>query len=165
MLNPDATQLARWVFTACRRIGRDAPPCRDRLLDQVIGQSGGQFPVAGVVLEDLNEDGAFENYSFREGLTVKLAGVPNGGTAQLTPAQMTLALSPDTVITSARRLARIQGTSPDEYRANGGSEDVGTTQAPSLLWPQVVGRLYRKAWGADEYELMTAWARANPNKL
>ncbi|MEE2691195.1 MAG: hypothetical protein VX640_06625 [Pseudomonadota bacterium] len=166
MLNPSAEQLARWIFASCRAVGKDNDQCRKRLFRQTLAASGGQFPVAGVVLEDiLPHDGFFESYTFRNGVTVRLEGAPNGTTRQLSETEIETALSASAAVASSRRYARIVSTSPDDYRANGGTAAVGSTAAPALEWPETVGALYRAAWGADENELMTAWARAHADAL
>jgi hypothetical protein len=166
MLNPPSEQLARWIFSTCRAVEKDNAQCRIALFRQVLSASGGQFPVAGVVLEDIRpRDGEIESYAFRNGVTVRLAGIPNGGTRQLSDSEIAAALSADTPIALSRRYARIVSTGPDDYRANGGTADVGTTADPSLDWPAVAGALYRDAWGSANNELMTAWARAHLDRL
>ncbi len=166
LLDPSPEQLAQWIFSSCRAIGKDNATCRGRLFERVRTQSGGQFPVSGVVLEDiLPEDGAYEVYTFRNGVTVELDGVPYRSTAQLGDAEIARALAPDTRIVKSKKYARIVSTSPDDYRANGGTADVGTTANPSLNWPAVAGAAYRAAWGSPNNELMIAWARAHADRL
>ena len=55
-----------------------------KMFQHILGQSGGQFPVAGVVYEDIiPADGVNEIYCFRDGVTVSVEGVPHRGTAPI----------------------------------------------------------------------------------
>lgn len=175
MLNPSAEQVAQWIFSACRSIGKDTARCRNGLfygvknasgddydLLGVLRASGGQFAVAGVVLEDqMPRDGFYETYPFRNGVTVELAGVPYRATRQLTDVEIAASLAPETAITAVKTYARIISTTPAQYRANGGTADVGTNQSRTETWPATVGALYRAAWDSPNNELITALARAN----
>jgi hypothetical protein len=161
MLNAEPRQLARWVVHTCREVKRSTgPACTGRLGRHIIAQSGAQFPVAGIVYEDiLPSDGVQEAYIFRDGVTVAVRGFPHQSTRPPTAAQVDSALTA-TVLRSFR-FARIQSTTREEYRANGGTADVGTSVNRKLLWLQVVRDAYQAAWGKDRNELMIAWARRN----
>jgi len=54
--------------------------------------SGAQYPVAGIVLEDM--DGEQAIYPFRDGVTVRISGIENGAKKQPTEEEITLALDP-----------------------------------------------------------------------
>jgi hypothetical protein len=158
MLNPSPEQVARWVVTAVAdTTGTISPPDDDRLYNHIICQSGGQFPIAGIVYEDMDGSGVHKIYCFRNGVTVQIAGVPHAGGDVPTPEQLDLSLTG--TVTRVRRYARIQSTSPSEYLANGGTVDVGTDTTPTLAWPEVIRQTYQAAWGNDRNELMTALAR------
>jgi hypothetical protein len=161
MLNPSAEQLARWVATACVAAkGEAKPEWTERLFNHVIGQSGGQYPVAGIVYEDiLPADGAYETYCFRDGVTVEVEGVPHRGTRQPSPGQIDSSLT-GTVV-RVFRYARVQSTTPEEYRHNGGTIEVGTNEKPQPAWLDVSRECYQRAWSSDWNDLMIAWARAN----
>jgi hypothetical protein len=161
LLNAEPRQLARWVVHACREVKRDTGPrCTGRLARHIVGQSGAQFPVAGIVYEDiLPADGVQEAYVFRDGVTVAVRGFTHQLTRPATAAEVDSALN-GTVLRSFQ-FARIQSTRREEYRANGGTEDVGTHRDRKLHWLPVVRRLYQEAWDKDRNELMIAWARAN----
>jgi hypothetical protein len=64
-------------------------------------------------------------------------------------------------VISVGKYARIQGTTVDDYRANGGTEDVGSFGKQRPAWLAVVRESYRRAWDSDRNELMIAWARRN----
>jgi hypothetical protein len=55
----------------------------------------------------------------------------------------------------------VVSTSRENYRANGGTADVGTSSQRKLLWLDVVRQLYQEAWGSDRNELIVAWARTH----
>lgn len=164
LLNPSPEQVARWVVTAVRETtGTISPEDNDRLYHHVICQSGGQFPVAGIVYEDMTGSGVHKIYCFRNGVTVHIEGVPPAGGEVPTPEQLDLALTG--TITCVRRYARIQSTSPGEYSAYGGTVDVGTDTTPTLAWPEVIRKSYQDAWTSDSYELMTALAKHKLGEL
>lgn len=159
MLNPSIKQLAQWVVTSCREVTRDATPsCTEHLMKWIIGQSGGQFPVAGVVFEDiLPSDEVYELYCFRDGVTIKVKGFPHLGTKPPTAEEVAECLSAPVVWVG--KYARLQSTTPEQYRSNGGREDVGDDSKRSPAWLEVNRKLYQAAWAGDRNELMVAWAR------
>jgi Mannosyl-glycoprotein endo-beta-N-acetylglucosaminidase len=78
---PSAQRISRWIVDSClwaaagdfeRCVAFLATGCRG-----VIEQSSAQFPVAGIVFEDMTA-GLMKGYAFRDGLTVKVAGWDNG---------------------------------------------------------------------------------------
>ena len=93
MCNADSKQLARWVVTACLEAkGSAEPKYTDKLCHQIMDASGAQYPVAGIVLEDM--DGEQAIYPFRDGVTVRISGIENGAKKQPTEEEITLALDP-----------------------------------------------------------------------
>ncbi len=165
MLNPSPEQLARWVVYTCLEIvGNAENQCTSKLSQHIIYQSGAQFPIAGIVFEDIiPEDGRYEIYAFRNGVTVKIDGVNHRGTKQ--PSAEEIEESIDGKVTHIFQYVRLQGTTPEQYKANGGQEDVGDSSKPKMKWLEVIRDLYKSAWGQDRNELMIAWARANVNQL
>jgi hypothetical protein len=160
MLNASPDQLARWVVSTCVEVtGGAAVRCTRRLSRHINGQSNAQFPVAGIVFEDiLPEDGREEVYAFRNGVTVRVDGVTHRATQQPTPEQIEKSLNGQ--VTSAGLFARIQSTTREQYRANGGTRPV-----LGLAWLEVTKDLYKAAFGNDRNELMIAWARDNASSL
>ena len=159
MLNPDARQLARWIVTACMEAKGSADEASTRkLADHIISQSGAQFPVRGVVYEDiLPANGINEVYCFMDGVTVKINGVDHRGEKQPSPEQMQKALNTVVAdVTWVGKYARLQSTTREEYQKAGGKEDVEGT-----AWLNVNRKLYQAAWKSDRNELMIAWARAH----
>jgi hypothetical protein len=166
LLIPSAERLARWVVHACMEVKGSADArCIRKLSKRIIGQSGGQFPVAGIVLEDQlpkdTRDGVYEAYAFRDGVTVCVHGLRNGSTLQPTDEQINEALVGP--VKCSGIYARVQGTTREEYKANGGTVDVGDSIRGhrKLSWLEVSRELLKSAWNKDRNELLIAWARSN----
>lgn len=167
LANASPRRIARWLVRACIEIDVDAIPfCAERLRRHVERAGFYQFPVAGVVIEDLdgNKPGP-EAYAFRNGVTVRVDGLVNGTNQQPDPAQMRAALHGE--VREAMVFARLASTTREQYRAHGGRADVGGS-APGqrkVAWVDVVGELYRRALKSDDNELIIAWAKANRGRL
>jgi hypothetical protein len=123
LLDAPPDKLARWVLSTCQNVKNTTKAsCTNKLSHQIISQSGAQFPVAGIVFEDLlPEDGVNEIYCFRNGVTVKVDGVPHRGSAQPSEQEQEKCLNDP--VSNTLRFARIAGTTRDEYRANVGKEN------------------------------------------
>ena len=160
MLNAEPDQLARWVVSTCIEVvGCATIKCTNNMGRQIIEQSGAQFPIAGIVFEDiLPPDGKYEVFAFRNGVTVLIDGVTHRGTAQPSAAQIEKSLHGD--VTSTLRFARIQSTTREQYLANG-----GTLSVTGNAWNEVNRDLYKAAWNNNRNELMIAWAKANKTSL
>ena len=160
MLNAEPDQLARWVVSTCIEVlGNASNKCTKAIGAQIIGQSGAQFPVAGIVFEDiLPANGKFEVFAFRNGVTVRVNGVTHMATAQPSDAEIEKSLNGE--VTFTFKYARIQSTTREQYVANGGTQCV-TNNA----WNEVNRDLYKAAWGHNRNEMMVAWAKANKASL
>jgi hypothetical protein len=162
LLDPTATQLADWIVQCLAEVrGHYTPDDGRRLFSHVIAQSGGQFPVAGVVYEDiLPADGANEIYCFRDGVTVEVENVPHRGTAPLTKEQVEASINGN--VRRVFQYARVQSTSPKMWIDAGGSHDVlGPDGKPTSRWRAVIREEYQKAWTSPRNALMVAWVKAN----
>ena len=159
MLNPDASRLARWIVTACLEAKGSADEALiHKLANRIISQSGAQFPIRGIVYEDiLPANGIYEVYCFRDGVTVKINGVEHRGEKQPTPEQLDKSLNAALAdVTWTGAYARIQSTTREEYRKAGGKQEV-----EGAAWLNVNRQLYQQAWNSPRNELMIAWAKAN----
>lgn len=143
LLNPTAVNIAVRIGNACSAVGlADHARCGERLARHIIGQSGGQFPVAGLVIErkvDAGGQGADPVYlEFRDGTTVVTEERLNFTDVQLDVAAMDRAAKAPVIAT--RRYARIASATRDDYRRSGGQEPVGASPAgdPKHLWPSVI---------------------------
>ncbi|MBR1551560.1 MAG: cellulase [Muribaculaceae bacterium] len=167
MLNPDAKKLAMWVATAAWKAKRSLDTkYTDKICEQILYQSGGQFPVLGMVYEDMDGEGQFA-YLFKDGVTVYPAD-DNKKIGYLVPTDDMINYYIN--ITNAQlknytgRYARICSTTREQYTAMGGTEDVGTSDSQetrNLHWLDVVRDLYQKAWDSNYNELIIAWANDN----
>ncbi|MCC6521664.1 MAG: hypothetical protein IT373_03285 [Polyangiaceae bacterium] len=167
LLDVGPARIARWIVGACRTVGAaELATCAEKLRRHVELVSSYLFPVAGVVLEDLDPtEPGVEGYAFRDGVTVKVEGFDNGKGGQPTDAAIAAALHAPP--REAMRYARLQSTTREQYRKNGGTVDVGTSAAGErkLAWLEVVRASVRAAWDAPSHELMVAWARAHAAEL
>jgi len=160
LLDATPRQLARWVVQACAEVKHTtASACTGRLRRQIIEQSGAQFPVAGIVLEDMDGDGVQNLFVFRDGVTSRIAGIRNTSTEAITP-EMTRRALADPVV-SAATFGRIASTTREQYRANGGTVNVGVSGSGNTAWLGVVRTLYQQAFRGDRNELIVAWLKAN----
>jgi hypothetical protein len=161
LLNPPSEMIARWIVSALIEVkgSYDAADGR-KVFAHILSQSGGQFPVAGVVYEDIiPADGVHEIYCFRDGVTVEVEGVPHRGTAPMTPEQ--LAASIDGKVRRVFTYARIASTSPKMWIDAGGSKDVLKDGKPSEKWMSEIRRAYQAAWNSDRNALVVAWVKTN----
>jgi hypothetical protein len=155
LANAEPSQLARWVVQAAmERRGRVVRADVDAMCANILGQSGGQFPVAGVVYEDMDGTGQ-RIYPFRNGVTVRVEGLPFATREQ--PGETQMAAYRTGAVAYVGHYARIAGTLPEAWTALTG-ERVRDDRSD---WPDIVARAYRAAWGQDRNALLVAWARAN----
>lgn len=156
MCNADANRLARWVVSACLEVKQSADSqWTDRLAKHIISQSGGQFPVAGIVYENMDGQGN-AIYVFRNGVTCTIAAVANGTRRQVTDAEQSAALDPQTPLVKAGKYARVSSTLREEYKVAG-----GILPTENLAWPNAVRKEYQAALNSDRNLLVVAWAKAN----
>lgn len=81
ILKVPAGTIASWIETACSQELPGAGGCFETVLKCGLLNSGLMFAVSGNILEDM--DGTWENYFFRNGMTVRMSGQPNGSTSQI----------------------------------------------------------------------------------
>ena len=167
MLNPSPEKLAKWVVNAVFDATGGLDPAKiEQLCSFIQWQSGAQFPVSGVVYEDMYTAGFYEPYVFKDGVTVYVADstyLTRDKHPDDTMLQYYLTLTDDQLRPNTGRFARISSTTREMYYAAGGQADVGFSDdgQRSQAWLAEVGRLYRKAWNADRNFLIYAWAKAN----
>jgi hypothetical protein len=132
LLNPQEENIVARIEDACRAIDLgDRPGCGRGLARMIISQNGGQFPVAGFVIErkqDAGGHGADPVYlEFRDGCTVETTDHLNFTDKPLTVDAMEHAARAP--VASTRRFARIANATRDDYRRAGGNLAVGTGPA------------------------------------
>jgi hypothetical protein len=167
MLNPSPEKLARWIVNAVFDATGELDPANiEKLCSFIKWQSGAQFPVSGVVYEDMYTKGFYEPYVFKDGVTVYVAD-STWLTREKHPTdemlEYYLHLTNDQLRPNTGRYARISSTTREMYYAAGGTADVGHSDdgQRSQAWLAEVGRLYREAWNSDKNFLIYAWAKAN----
>ena len=165
LLNPSPRKLARWIITACwEASGTLDYLYTERIRQYIVHQSGGQFPVAGVVYEAMYRPGDYYPYLFKDGVTVYLADSAYFARDQHPDQRMLdfyLRMGYADLSPYTGRYARICSTTREQYYAAGGTQDVGTSEDRKQRWLEVVRELYKKAWRSDRNELIVAWAKAN----
>jgi len=166
-LKTDLARLAaQWEgFTKEQRVAMngkrgDAPPENDRSIIYKLWQKH-----AGEITYG---NGRYEMYAFRDGVTIKVDGVVNGDEITIpneSNRQAALSATPQKNWTGL--YGRIIWTTREQYTANGGTINVGTSAKGKhdLRFLEAVREEYQKAWGQDRNELIIAFARANLKQL
>src|SRR5699024_5023542 len=68
LLNPSPKKLAKWIISTCWIVKKNVTgQCIQKVFQRVKLQSGAQFPVKGVVYEDMYTAGHYEPYVFKDG--------------------------------------------------------------------------------------------------
>lgn len=167
LLNPSAEQLARWIaYAVWDAKGSIHYEDVEKVRKHILYQSGGQFPVSGVVYEAMYEAGHYEPYVFHDGVTVYVtnpAMMPEDGNCTESQLQHYLNLKENDLKEYTGRYARICSTTREMYYAAGGTEDVGLgcNGYRSRSWLREVRRLYQNAWNSERNFLIYAWANYN----
>ncbi len=159
MLNPTAERIARWIVSGLTEVkGAYAAEEGRKVFKHILSQSGGQFPVAGVVYEDIiPADGRNEVYCFRDGVTVAVEGGEHRTTLPLTPAEIEASMKGP--VQRVFTYARIQGTSPKQFIMAGGPAEILDAGKPTTKWLDEVRAAYQEAWTSDRNRLLVAWLR------
>lgn len=161
MLNPTAEQLSRWTVTACEDAEAvNSKECIKAVSNQILTASSGIFPVSGFIPEPASSGGGNGDqimcYLFRDGVTVNTVSVPKAPAASNGQCPN---FDEHTIVTKARKFARVASTTRAQYKANGGQAAVGTDQDSDPRWLDVVRSLYQQAWRSDRNELISAKAK------
>lgn len=160
LLDPTPRTLSTWIINACAAVrpAEKSEACAKRLFHRILDQSGGQFPISGIVYEDLiPADGVQEAYGFVNGVTTILKGVQHRRTEPFSDAELQAVLSAEPVKTASdSAYARIVGVSRAEYAARFPAVDV-----TALKWLAVVREEHQKAMKSDRNALIEAWLAAH----
>jgi hypothetical protein len=170
LLNPSAGNLTDRIANACAAIGLgDKASCGRGLANLIVDQNGGQFPVAGFVIErkkDAGGTGPDPVYlEFRDGTTIVSGDRLNFTDRQLTIEAMEHAARAQVIAT--RTYARIANATREDYRRAGGTEAVGTNPATDRdnRWPTVVRANELRAQDAGLDDLLRGLAMGMRVKL
>ena len=164
LLNPSAEQLATWIATTCWEVKHSTDSTYlYKLAEFIKRQSGAQFPVQGVVYEDMYTKGFYEPYIFKDGVTVYVADstqMPADKHCTDEQLEFYLRMTNADLKPNTGRYARICSTNRTQYYKNGGKTNVGDNdEHRSQAWLDVVRQLYQLAWLSDRNELIIAWAK------
>lgn len=167
LLDPDAEKIARWIINAVWDVrGEIRYEDVEKVRKFILWQSGGQFPVKGVVYEAMYTAGFYEPYVFKDGVTVYIkddAMRADDSTCTEEQLQFYLNMGNEALKENTGRYARICSTTREMYRAAGGTDEVGESTDGHRIqaWLDTVRRLYLKAWRSDRNFLIYAWAKSN----
>ena len=143
MANADAEKLAKWIITTSYSITKKLDKKNtDFLINSIRNASGGQFPVKGIVYEDMDGNGYYP-YIFKDGVTVFLKEKTEND----------LSLISDNNIQRTGKYARIISTTREEYNARFPNKNTA-----GMEWLTVVREEYISALASDTNNLMIAWA-------
>ena len=159
LLNADTERLARWVISACwLATGSCQLKYINAIINSINEQSNGQFPIRGIVYEDLDSDGIQETYPFFDGVSVECKGIAITTPARATPAELEKLLSMKwSDVEKIEKYGRIISTTRLDYKKLFPAAD--TT---GLNWSTIVRTEYKKALQSDINWLIVAWAKDNP---
>jgi hypothetical protein len=162
LADPSPQRELSWLISACKRVIRDGSldDCVRSEAEKVLSASGNQFPVAGLVWENMGDQDFFGGYAFRNGVTVRTSQWTNGDTQSADDVLEPLATAPDvTGLARGKGYARILSTTREAYHRFDPKADVPVGQddaAAAIKWSDLVGSLYRAALSQDENPLITA---------
>lgn len=159
LLNPPPELVSRWVVNGLIDVTGSADITRaNKIMQSILSASGSQYPVAGMVYEDMEGDGTQNLYCFRDGLTVYVSGISSGRTSPLSEAERQITMTG--TLTGTGSYARIISTTREMYTANGGSRDVGTASNKKLEYLNAIREDYKKGFDTGHNPLIEAWIRA-----
>lgn len=168
MLNPDAVKMAKWIINAVYDVrGEVRYEDIEKVRKFITWQSGTQFPVSGVVYEDMYVAGDYYPYLFKDGVTVYVSDEAKwkSETAHPTDEQLEfyLRMQNSDLKDYTGRYARICSTNREMYYKAGGKDEVGFSDdgKRSVAWLDTVKRLYKEAWNSERNFLIYAWALSN----
>lgn len=144
MANADAKKLATWIITTCVTLTNKLDKKNtDYLIKSIRNASGGQFPVKGIVYENMDGKGYYP-YVFKDGVTVSLK--------QTTTDDLSLITNDN--IKKTGKYARIISTTREEFNNKFPSKNT-----IGIEWLNVVREEYKLALQSDTNNLLIAWAK------
>ena len=145
LADADSRKIASWIITTCVSItGKLSMTNSDKLIRDIRFASGGQFPVLGMVYEDMYGTGQ-KCYLFKDGVTVYLADANIKELSEIN----------DSTIIRVGKYARIISTTREEY-----VNMFGGTDLEGKKWLKMVREEYKKALLSDQNSLMIAKAKS-----
>lgn len=163
MLNPGPRRLTLWLEEACGSLAGNFSQCVQKSFNQILYQSGGQFPVAGIVVEDMDENGKGNAYAFRNGVTVQISAFGTATESRISQSQIDRSFTdaPIKTYSYARPISATRTQLADYARAHGLSiPSLGTSSAETNNFNTLVGDWYRQAWRSSQNHVIRAWVYA-----
>lgn len=162
MLNAGPRRLTAWLMDACRGLNENLTTCMNRGYRQILHQSGGQFPVTGVVLEDMSGNGKGEAFAFREGVTIRISNFGTGTESIISNAQVQAALTAPAMYTYS--YGRPISVTREQMTAYAKKEGItipalGTSSERKNSWHVLIGEMYRDSWKTGRSHILRAWLR------
>ena len=143
LADADSKKIASWIISTCVILtDKLSKKNTDRLIKDINTASGGQFPVKGMVYEDMDGTGQ-KVYYFKDGVTVFLK--------EKNPDD--ISVINDSNIERVGKYARIISTTREDYIRRFGDSNLA-----GMEWLKVVKEEYKKALQSDRNNLIIAWA-------
>lgn len=160
LLDPGPRRLTMWIQDACTAFAMNLNQCMSATYSQIINQSGAQFPVAGVVVEDSNGTGRGNAYAFRNGVTVAINAFASGTVQILSPAQTAQSFTDVPIKTFS--YGRPVSVTREQLTAYATAQHLtipvlGTSADQLNIFNEEVGLLYQQAWLSSQNQLIRAW--------
>lgn len=143
LADADSRKIASWIISTCVILTNKLSKTNtDRLIKDIANASGGQFPVLGMVYEDMYGTGQTVYY-FKDGVTVFLKEKNPDNLWGIN----------DNNIERVGKYGRIISTTREQYILMFGDKDLAGTK-----WLKVVKEEYKKALNSHINNLILAWA-------
>ena len=161
--------IATWIEGSCAKLLPSLPGCFEKVLTCGKLNSGMMFPISGNMLEDMTPS-PWQNFFFRNGMTVRMAGQPNGTTTQVPlDRQEALAQLPDTGIERIPSgLTRFWRTRPEQFAAQFPAEGVPAkldTPAKRQKWLDTARAEILAAMNGPTNRLLETWVAVHATTL
>lgn len=163
MLNPGPRRLTQWLEEACGELAENFDACVKGAFNQILYQSGGQFPVAGIVIEDMDGNGRGNAYAFRNGVTVQVAAFGTATENTVTQSMIDRSFTDAPIKTySYGRPISVTREQLTAYAKHVGLSipTLGASSGRDNSFNTVVGDLYRQAWRSSKNHVLRAWIYA-----
>lgn len=163
MLNPGPRRLTAWLQDACKDLAKDYSLCMEKTYKHIIYQSGAQFPVGGVVIEDMDGNGRGNAYAFRNGVTIRIAAFSTGTESILSATQV--ARSYTDAASATYSYARPVSVTREQLTRYASASKLaipalGTSSERKNVFNEVIGQFYRDSWKTNKSHILRAWVYA-----
>lgn len=163
MLNPGPRRLTAWLIEACSALSSNLQNCVQKSYNQILNQSGAQFPISGIVIEDMDGNGAGNAYAFREGVTVRVPSFGTGTESLVTSSQIAASFTDDPMYAYGYgRPISVTRPQLQTYASSVGLNipNLGTSDQRLNIFYVVIGQLYRDSWVTGRSDIVRAWVKA-----